>query len=237
MPNGFRAHKKNYMDGMKLRARASVVGAMCAAGAMTGSAAAGDLDAAFDIMRNGERVGYHVVQARETPEGLAVETRIEIKVKFGPLPLYRYRHVAIELWRDGEVQWISSRTNDNGERAFLEARRENGVLIVDGAAFQGPAPTEAMPASYWNRAVVSARTVLNTQNGEIINVETSALGAGAAPYGGEGEHYQVVGTVALDVWYDGDDWIGFDCVVDGEELTYRRVDSIDERQRLLAMLD
>ncbi len=212
----------------------SAVGALAA---LFGAASAADLDAAFDIMRKGERIGYHVVQARETPAGLAVETRIELKVKFGPLPLYRYRHVALEVWRDGELQSISSKTNDNGERAFLEARRENGVLIVDGAAYNGPAPIDAMPASYWNRAVVSARTVLNTQNGEIITVETSRLGETAAPFGGAGEQYRVVGTVALDVWYDGENWVGFDCVVDGEELTYRRVESLDERQRLLAMLD
>lgn len=237
MPNDFRVHKKNCMETNNLSVKESLCGAICAFAASFGSAAAADLDAAFDIMRKGERIGYHVVQARETPEGLAVETRVELKVKFGPLPLYRYRHVALELWRDGELKWISSKTNDNGRRAFLEAHRENGVLIVDGAAYQGPAPSDAMPASYWNRAVVSAKIVLNTQNGELMTVETSELGATPAPYGGEGEHYRVVGTVALDVWYDGESWVGFDCVVDGEELTYRRVDSIDERGRLLAMLD
>ncbi|MEX0643699.1 MAG: DUF6134 family protein [Parvularculaceae bacterium] len=225
------------MDAKKLFAKVSVCGAICALAASLSSAAAADIDAAFDIIRKGERVGYHVVQARETADGLVVETRVELKVKFGPLPLYRYRHVAVEHWRDGELQWISSKTNDNGERAYLEARRENGVLIVDGAAYQGPAPMDTMPASYWNRSVVSATTVLNTQDGELIAVETSRLGATAAPFGGEGEQFRVVGTVALDVWYDGENWIGFDCLVDGEELTYRRVEAMDERERLLAMLD
>ena len=196
-----------------------------------------ELGAAFQILRKGEPIGFHIVQIEETAEGVFVDTRIEMKVKFGPIPLYKYHHVAQEIWRDGALQALSSRTDDNGEEMYLEARRDEAGLILDGDAYAGPAPKDAMPSSYWNKDFLSSAIIINTQNGELIAVETENLGETLAPSGKPAEQYRMVGTLAVDIWYDGEQWVGCNFTVEGEELTYRRVESAEEEQALLAQLD
>lgn len=187
-----------------------------------------DLDAKFLIKREGKVIGFHHVDVRETPIGTVVDTQVEMRVKFGPIPLFHYNHEAREVWRDGAVISIDSRTNRNGEKDAVRARRENGVLYIDGTGFRGPAPAGAIPSSYWNKSFVNASSIIDTQTGEIIDVAVESLGETIAPNNRKAEQYRVTGTLALNIWYDGPRCVGTRFAVDGEELTYELVD--DDRQ-------
>lgn len=192
--------------------------------------------AAFRIIWRDQPIGYHVVRAEETAQGLRVETRIEMRIKFGPIQLYRYSHQALEIWRGGELVSISSTTNDDGEEMTLAGWRENGVLMVEGDAYQGPVPEGAAPSSWWNKALLEAKIILDTQNGELHAVRVDHLGRTQAPHGGLAEHYRMTGTASLDLWFDGPRWVGSRAVVDGEKLTFKPITEGSERRRLLAML-
>lgn len=211
--------------------------ALCMWFALSAPAAARDLSAAFEIVWKGQAIGYHIVNVEESAAGLRIDTRVEMRVKFGPISLYRFAHECREIWRGGELYAIRSETDDNGDEMSLRAWREEGVLMVDGDAYRGPAPAGARPANWWNKAVLGARTLINPQNGEIIEVEVENFGRGPAPYGRVAEHYRLTGTLAVDLWFDGERWVGSHAVIDGEELTYRPIEESDERQRLFAMLD
>lgn len=195
------------------------------------AAAAASLDAAFDILRKGDPIGFHAVNVEETADGAArVETRIEMKVKFGPIPVFTYEHLSTETWRDGLLQTIESRTDNNGREETLNVRREGDGLIVNGTRYQGPGPGDAIPSSYWNKAIVSTKTLLDTQNGRLIDVKTENLGVTPSPAGDEAEQHKLSGTVDLNLWYDGARWVGADFVVRGQALTYRLVDSQKQAQ-------
>lgn len=181
----------------------------------------GELDAAFQILCKGSPIGSHVVDVVETAEGARVETRIDIRVKFGPLPLYRYKHRSTEFWRDGALVSVEGKTNDNGRRTEMKAWRDGERLMVEGDAFTGMAPVDAVISSYWNRAALSsAAVILSTQDGDLIDVDSRQLGLSRSPSGEEAEHLRIAGTLALDLWYSGDAWTGANFVIDGEELTY-----------------
>lgn len=198
--------------------------------------AAEDLDAAFAILRKGAPIGYHVVDVARTEDGFTAHTRIEMKVKFGPLPLFRYRHETREEWAGGELVSLESVTNDNGQRSWVKAKRRNGVLEIESPVYNGPAPEGVMTPSYWNKAVVDASMLLNSQNGELIEVDVAALGKTRAPDNRLADQYRMVGTLALDLWYDGDRWVGSHFVIDGEELTYKPMQK-SEHGVVLARLD
>lgn len=215
----------------------ATIATLCFFAALPGAATASEPAAAFHIMWKGQAIGFHIVNIEETADGLRVDTRVEMRVKFGPIPLYHYTHNASELWRDGELLAIRSETNDDGEEMSLMAWRENGVLMIDGDAYQGPAPTGVAPASWWNKNVLKARTLLNTQDGELIAVDVANFGLGPAPYGLVAEHYRLTGTLSLDIWFDEGRWVGSHVVIDGEELTYKPIIEYEERQRFFAMLD
>lgn len=204
---------------------------------LSAQAGEGAYDAAFEILRRGQPIGFHVVDVEQTADGFVVDTRIEMKVKFGPIPVYRYEHVSHEVWRDGDVVSIDSRTNDNGDKHSVVAARENDILMIDATGFKGPAPEGAFPSSYWNKAITRTTTLLNTQTGELIDVTVLKKGVTQSPGGTPAEQFMLAGTVALNLWYNGDQWVGSNFVIDGEELTYRPVSSADERSRLYAQIE
>ena len=76
---------------------------------LNAASAEDDLDASFAILRKGSPIGYHVVDVERTEDGYVAHTRIEMRVKFGPIPLYRYRHEAREEWAGGEIGRASCR--------------------------------------------------------------------------------------------------------------------------------
>jgi hypothetical protein len=194
-------------------------------------AAAASLDAAFDIIRKGDRIGFHAVKVEDTSDGgVRVDTRIEMQVKFGPIPVFRYEHMSTETWRGGVLQSVESRTDNNGKAETLTARREGDVLLIDGTRYKGEGPGDAIPSSYWNKAIVSTRTLLDTQNGRLIDVQIENLGETPSPTGAPAEQHKLTGTVDLNLWYAGERWVGADFVVRGQALTYRLIDNQRQAQ-------
>ena len=183
-------------------------------------ASATDHDANFLIKRAGKVIGFHQVDISKTANGMLVETTIRIRVKFGPIPLFRYEHKAVEEWRGGELYSLTSETNNNGEDCFVRLARADDGFEIDGSGFSGIAPFSAMPPSYWNKDLIKANSLINTQTGELIEVTVTELGHTSAPHQIRAEQYRIVGTLALDLWYDGPQWVGSNFTIDGEELTY-----------------
>lgn len=199
------------------------------------AASASGLDSAFDIMRKGDRIGFHAVDVEETEDGHRVETRIEMKVSFGPITLFHYSHDALEIWKDGALHSLTSRTDSNGRKMELSVERSGDRLLVEGQDYQGEAPLSAIPSSYWNKDIVNTKYLLNTQTGALIEVTTKSLGETKAPSGAVAEQHLINGSVALNLWYDDLRWVGADFVVRGEALAYKLVDDAS-RARLFAKL-
>ncbi len=209
-----------------------LLAALAALALIPTAATAAGLDAAFDIIRKGDRIGFHAVKVEDTGDGgISVETRIEMQVKFGPIPVFRYEHVSTELWRDGQVVSVESTTNNNGKAESLKVRRTGEVLSIDGTQYKGEGPIDAIPSSYWNKAIVSTNTLLDTQNGRLIDVKIENLGEAVTPTGAKAEQHKLTGTVDLNLWYQGERWAGADFIVRGQALTYRLIES--ERQAQL----
>lgn len=215
----------------------AIIAAIGLAVGLAGAANAAERDAAFRIMWKGHPVGYHLVNVEETDDGIRVETRVEMRIKFGPIPVYRYSHQAVEYWRNGELQFLASVTTDDGVEKSVGAWRENGALMVEGTAYSGLAPEGAIPASCWSRSVLGAHKVFSMQDGEIIDVAVEDLGESVSPAGISADHFKMNGTLSVDVWFKGDEWVGSQFIAEGEEFTLRPLNSDDEEQKLLAMLD
>ncbi len=207
-----------------MKHRALPAAALIALPLQYGAASATPLDAAFEILRNDRPIGMHWVDVEETGDGLSVNTRIEMKVKFGPITMFRYEHRSEEFWRDGVLQTLDSWTDSNGRLLQLKAERTGDTLIVQGEDYDGPVPASAAPSSYWNKAIVDAEYLLNTQTGALIPISKEPLGMTETPAGFDAEKFRLTGTVALDLWYDGPRWVGADFIVRGERLKYRLVE-------------
>ncbi len=195
---------------------------------ITMPAAARDLDAKFLIERKGKVIGYHAVDVTPTEAGARVDTRIEMRVGLGPITFFKYDHRATEIWRGEDLISLVSETDNNGDQSSVNAKRYGDQLMITGTGFEGPAPEGAMPSSYWDKNLVEANAMINTQTGEILDIDTSLVGETVAPNDRPAEQYRLVGTIALNLWYDGERWVGSNFTVDGEELTYVLVDEPQE---------
>ena len=183
------------------------------------------LDAKFLIERKGKVIGYHHVEVDPVDDGYQVATNIEMKVKFGPITVFRYYHTSSEFWRDGRVERIDAKTNNNGKRTFMRAERSEDGLFIEGSDFAGFAPANAVPSTYWNYEITNADALINTQTGELVPVDVDKLGETPTPDAFEADQYRLTGTVALNLWYRDGQWVGCNFTVDGEELTYSLVES------------
>ncbi len=200
-------------------------------------ASASNLDAKFLIKREGKVIGYHAVDVTQTAEGARADTRIRMRVKLGPVVLFRYDHASVEEWRGGEVVSIMSETKHNHRKMRLNARSTGDRLDIDGSSYEGPASLAALPSSYWNKALVSAPQMINTQNGEVMDISVTPVGMTKTANGLAAEQYQLVAENTLNLWYQGERWVGSAFVIEGEALTYELVDSPIELAQLEKILD
>ena len=121
----------------------------------------------------------------------------------------------------GQAKIVSVTTdvNDDGEKAFARIARAGEFLEIDGSAYSGPAPLEAVTTSYYTRAFIERRPWVSTQSGKPLEV---AIDAG----GGPTPRYAVRGDLETALIYDAaGEWIGCEFDASGEPGSYELLDA------------
>lgn len=199
------------------------VGAMALLGRPTVAEGAG---LAFEVRRNGRRIGQHALDFRRDGDELAVAIAIDLRVRFGPIPLYGYMHHNEERWKAGELTRMTSETDDNGTPHRVVVER-----VADGLKATSPAGTWSHPAAsyattYWHRRFLDRPHWINSQTGEPAACEVAPAGRERIATTGEpidADRYQVKGVLTLDLWYRNDFWAGLAFPgPDGSEIRYLR---------------
>jgi hypothetical protein len=201
-----------------------------AASAWTGAGAAGaDADLRFEVWRGRQKIGLHTVRFAPSGTALRVQITAQMLVALGPIPLFRYRHQALELWRDGQFVSLESHTVTNGRLETLKAERgADGVSIVAGKATPLRAPPSACPLSHWNLAAMDG-PLFNPQTGAQLHEAVSHHPGDSVRLanGQEVEAARCVLTGQADVtdWYDKDGrWVALRAKApDGSFIDYRRL--------------
>lgn len=165
---------------------------------------AGD-ELVFDVYRNGDRFGSHVVRFSSVGDQLTVDTDIELKVKIGPFTAFHYVHDAQEIWNDGELQSIDARTKSDGEWAQVSVRAEGDSLRTKGPEFSGLHPDSLIPSTHWNIAEMRQNVMLSTETGAALPMEVEDLGLETVTVGNrqiKARHYRVTSDLVASFWYD-----------------------------------
>lgn len=191
----------------------------------------------FDILRGGARIGHHRVSFA-APDGgrdggLAVTSQVEIVIRFGPIPVYRYTHHVVEHWRreaqGGRLLAATAQTDDDGTRHFMRARATPGGLAVQGdEGGHYTAPPGTLIATHWNRAELDGPMV-NPQGGKLLSPSVQVAAPAPVPLARgatvEARRYRLTGDARLDLWYDmHNEWAATRFVAkDDSVVLYRRV--------------
>ncbi len=182
----------------------------------------------FRVMRKGDDIGRHSLSFAGDAGDLQVAINVDIRVGLGPITLYRYGLRATERWRNGVLLEMTGTTNDDGTKDFVNARRQNDRLAVEGSA--GPAyvaPVGTIAASHWNRAEL-AGPMVNIQDGALLNFQVTQKGREQITARGQSaaaDHYVLQGKEHLEIWYDtAGMWVGLTAIGrDGSLISYEQI--------------
>lgn len=187
---------------------------------------------AFKVFRDGEPLGHHRLAFRREGSDLHVTIDIRLDVKFAFLTVFRYRHSNHEVWRDGQLVAIDTKTDDDGETYWLRGRASQEGFEVLGSSGRFLAPADVIPTSYWNPETVARNRLLDTQRGRLIDVEIVPAGAESVLIAGapvNAQRYRMTGDLELDLWYATDaewagEWAKISFEARGAEVVYARED-------------
>ncbi|CAN5816152.1 hypothetical protein BH11PSE1_BH11PSE1_14690 [soil metagenome] len=168
----------------------------------------------FHVLRNGTRIGEHVMSFAGDPASPTVTTDVRMTVKLGPVPVFRYRHHAVERWTGGRFASLETTTDSNGKAERVSARRTDSGVTIETAKGRITGPPGVCPFTHWNPEVF-AGPLFNPQEGKLLKVTARKVAAG---------QWSVRGEAEIDDWYDDAGvWTALTGKLkDGSMLEYRR---------------
>jgi Family of unknown function (DUF6134) len=165
-------------------------------------------DLHFNVMRNGSLIGQHRIHFRVEAGMLIAGISLEIVVRLGPIPLFRYSHKVSETWRDGGFLAFESETDENGKRYRVSATRTaENVIVESSTAGRRVLGAQTIPLTHWNMLCME-RPLFNAQDGvsmspriEVGGDEMVLLADGRKV---RATRYSLLIEPVLDNWYDGE---------------------------------
>lgn len=170
---------------------------------------------AFQVFRNGVKVGEHQITFSGDDANRTVSTDVAMTVKVGPVPVYKYKHTAVERWVGGKWASIETTTNGNGKFHTATGRAMGSYVAITGPKGAVRGPADALPLSHWNQASFG-KPLFNQQEGKMLKVTCTKVRAG---------HWQIRGEAEIDDFYDAaGNWLALKGKLeDGSRLEYKRV--------------
>jgi len=167
----------------------------------------------FRIIRDGDDIGSHRLDAALGPNGFEVAITIRIAVKVLGITANRYEMDNREVWKDGAIVSIDSKVNDDGTRDFFKASRASDAVSIKGSRHNGKAPLEAVTTSYYATPFLKRRPWLSTQSGAPLELTVKP--------GGRANWWAVRGELDTDLGYDASgEWVACEFDAGGEPARY-----------------
>ena len=177
-----------------------------------GPASAASATRQFNVYLGRKKVGSSSVSLSRS--GSRVDAEIEVNLHLSILGLinFNYQLTNRESWRDGVLQEMRSRTNNNGPVEYANANRTGRGLEMEGSSYQGIVEGNPATTSYFTPDFLERRTWINTQNGAVFTPSIGRVGPanfstneGSTPC----TRYAIRGGVNSDLYYDSNyEWMG-----------------------------
>lgn len=212
-----------------LMTRRSVMGT--AAGAVaactTSGAFASSRSMQFDVIRGNNLIGTHRLDFMLRGDALVVNVEISLVVEVAWIPVFRYEHANTEVWRDGRLVQLDSRTHDDGNDHVVHAEVDGDGLVIEGDHGRIVAEPDILTTSYWHPETPTRDRLLDTQKGrivEVVHVPSGIDRMAVARDSLEAQRYEASGDLDLTIWYSLQGiWCGLRFDARGEQVNYQPV--------------
>jgi hypothetical protein len=170
----------------------------------------------FAVFRNGTKIGEHHVSFSGDENSLTATTDATMTVKIGPVPVFKYKHHAVEKRVDGAFASLVTATDSNGKGERVSAEKAGGAIRISCPSGTIVAPVAANPITHWNSQIFSGAPLFNPQNGKLLKVTTRKIEPG---------HWAIRGETEIDDYYDASGaWLSLKGKLDdGSQVEYRRI--------------
>lgn len=180
----------------------------------------------FRVLLDDREVGWHEFRLRDVGDHVQLTSRAEFDVRILLVPVYTYRHEALETWRGDCLERLEASTNDNGSRSRVRGSRSASGFVVAG---DPPAelPSCVMTFAYWNPDFLRQPRLLNPQTGAYVPVRADVAGDETVTVRGAPrpavKHRLFAEGGVIDLWYSPEgEWLGLASSPDGKRrLEYR----------------
>ena len=174
----------------------------------------------FRVYLDDREIGYHHFQLADAGDRRVLRSEADFEYRLMFLTLYEYEHENRETWSGDCLHSVDSRTDANGEPFSVEGRRTAGAFRVEARGGTTRLPECVMSFAYWNPAFLRQERLLNTQNGEYLEIEVSNPVPESRVVHGEERpalRYRLeAGELSLVLWYSTDnEWLALESEVKG----------------------
>jgi len=182
-------------------------------------------DIPFQVNMGGAPIGKHSVRFEEKGDELHVFIDIKLEVGLAFITLYEYEHSNHEVWRDGRLTSIETRTNDDGELYTVTGEATEDGFRVEGSEGVITAPADVAPTSYWSQSMLGASAFLDTQRGRIVDLAvddaTDDLFRASNGDWVKACRVSLRGDLNVDAWYDDEGrWVKMAFQLKGSDFDY-----------------
>lgn len=184
----------------------------------------------FDVFLDDKVIGYQRFDLTQGVDGTRMQTRAEFEVKFLLITAFSYDHSNTELWRNGCLHAIDSRTDSNGKMYSVSGRAQGSAFLVETNEGEQSLGACVSTFAYWDKEILLRRKqLLNSQTGEYMPIRIESLGQDRVSIGQREvavDRYVLTGKgIEISLAYAVEDgsWVALDNKLDGgRTLRYRR---------------
>jgi hypothetical protein len=163
----------------------------------------------FTIRIDGRLAGdYQMTIDRPDDRTFVVNARANALVSYF-LIKYRYSYQGTEVWKDGRLVYLESKTNDDGKQYQVLAEPNGNALRVRVNGTEHASRPDVWTTTYWTlppvQASAQAIALLDCDTGRELRSTLQYVGTQQLTLPAEVQncpHYRVTGGVQVDVWYD-----------------------------------
>ena len=167
----------------------------------------------FKVLLDGDEIGTQSFMVASDKDQTRIEINASFDVKILFFTAYSYRHTNREIWEGRCLREINATTNDNGDSFFVRGAYTGGRLELQTHAGKQSVDGCVRTFAYWNREWLQSPRLLNSQTGDIQDVQVRTVGDEMFPVRGIPtltEHIRIISNVfTIDLWYDkNQEWVG-----------------------------
>ena len=166
----------------------------------------------FLIYRNNKEVGWHKVTFKKSDNLVIAETKAYIKAPYLLIFDYIMEYHSISTWNKGKLINLKISLNDDGDEYTIEVFKDSGgKMVIKGKEEESVFEDDSiLPTEHWHPNELKASTLINTLNGELVNVTVTQI---------DDETWYVDGDIKYYINYDNNSrWTGLKFKADEDEV-------------------